>query len=261
MTTLSACVIPASAEDAVATGAFKEDFENYGAGNWLANMAEDGKTVGTAISGMSEKQWTIYTASGKTVAGIAEQGASMEVVADPADANNKVLKLDSGSLAAKDWFFFRRNADQGNKIARKDLPAKKMIVKAKFRLPTGYKSATDTAMLSYNSVDKGSSYLSTQVGANYGSTDWTILASGSKTYAHNNNIKNAATVPTEQWFEFKQVMDLTEHKTENHPSDTYRGFLDGTIYTLRYPVFTEAMQTGNKIKEVNSIGSTIFPSR
>ena len=30
MTTLSACVIPASANDAVATGAFTEDFENYG---------------------------------------------------------------------------------------------------------------------------------------------------------------------------------------------------------------------------------------
>ena len=256
MTTMSACVIPASAEEAVATGAFTENFENYGSGNWLANMAEDGKTVGTAIEGMSANQWTIYGGVGTTLKGIneiADSGASMEVVADPANAENKVLKLDAGNLATNSWFFFRRNANEGNKIARKDIPAKKMVVKAKYKLPADYGSSGDTSMLSYNSAEKPPRhYLSDQVGANYSSKSWTILASGSRTYAHNNNIKNSVDVPTEQWFEFKQVMDMTAHKTDDHPGDTYRGFLDGTIYTLYYPIFTEAMQTGNKIIEVNS---------
>ena len=255
MTTLSACVIPASAEDAAKTGAFKETFDNYGSGNWLANMAEDGVLVdSTKIEGMEENAWTIYAGKSSTkyaVADIAEK-ASIEVVAEPGNESNRVLKLDAGALEDNEFFYFKRNSNGGNKIAHKDIQGKKMVIKAKYKIPTGFNMTGDTAMLGYDARNghPGRFYYN-QSGANYSDTTWTILASDSLTWQSNLNVSNRDTVPVDQWFEVRQVITLSGDNTAEHPADTYRGLLNGDIYTMNMPKFADYM-TGTKLKEMNS---------
>ena len=94
MTTLSACVIPASAENAVATGAFKEDFQNYGAGNWADGI--DANDFVSGIDGMSDKTWTIYGTTNFNAEGAKP---NIEVIAEPGNETNKVLKIDTDTMA------------------------------------------------------------------------------------------------------------------------------------------------------------------
>ena len=55
MTTLSACIIPVSAaENPVLTEGFTEDFENYGAGNWLANLTDKDVVDNAKIAAINE---------------------------------------------------------------------------------------------------------------------------------------------------------------------------------------------------------------
>ena len=255
MTTLSTCVIPASAAG-VATDGFVEDFENYGEGNWLANMTEDGVYVdSTKISGMEANTWTVYAGKSTTaynVSDIVAKNATMEVVADPKDANNKVLKLNAGDLGTNEYFYFRRNSNGGEALKHAELEGKKMVIKADMLMPLNFNATDDTAGLAYDGLSsRPPRYFYEQHNSNYYSSSMVMLATGSLNYGRNTCAKVTASITKDQWAEVKYVFDIGT-PSENHPADTYRGFYNGSIYTFTLPEVTQQMVEKNYIREVNS---------
>ena len=280
LTTLSTCVIPASAQDAaVATSdiLFVEDFQGYGEGNWLSSMVEGKDIVDSSkVSGMKASEWTIYGGQYRdayyTAEELASKGASVEVIADPADTSNKVLKIAAGDLAGNGWVRVRRNANGESKIARKDIPGKTMIIKADFKVPTGFNISGDTAAFTYdrNAKVKGLWMAGTSGApmANYGGREWPMLSIDAATYQSNYNTKATQYVDADKWFEVKYVIDMTEHKTENHPADTYRGFYNGSVYSAQMKTYAETNKNKNVLNskfpqpaaEVGGLSEKVYDS-
>ena len=85
LTTMSACVIPVSAEDAGNGFIFNENFENYATGeNWIDKIDENGFVSG--VENMDDEAWTIYGYDFNTTTdGVTNKGL-VEIVADPSEA-------------------------------------------------------------------------------------------------------------------------------------------------------------------------------
>lgn len=244
MTTMSACIIPASAEDAVAVATdnviFNETFENYGSGNWLENLDTNG-FVTSKITNMGTNTWKIYgsghtttTTEGETTTTTAN--GSVEVVDNPSatgkNTSAKVLKLDAGTIS-DGWFRIRRNANGNSYLDREDdLNGKMMVIKANFYLPTNYKSKSDTGSFMYDKWDESTRiWPNAGFSSTYGSTTWPIIGVGGGTYGSNAQTKVTQTMATGEWVEVKYVLDLSEYQTATHNADTYRGFYNGTVYS------------------------------
>ncbi len=244
LTTLSTSIISVSAADVnpVLTEGFFEDFEGYGDAEWLSNINDSKIVDSTKITNMEENAWTVYGGdyddawyTGEELVG---KGASVKVVADPDDANNKVLKLDAGNLTTNDWIRVRRNSNAGEAIKRADFAkGKKMVIKAKFKLPSSFTGSSNTAMFTYDQQKAQlKKWLNANMTSNYNGKKWTILATDSGSYQSNLDSKiEVSPVKTGEWFDLKYIVDITDHKTENHPADTYRAFYDGSIYTHFLP--------------------------
>ena len=257
--TTVAGVVPAFAADVVSGTSdvlFKETFEDYDTGNWLENMAEGTDLVdSTKITNMGASDWTVYGGLYDdelyTSKQFAEKGVSVGVVADPDNAGNKVLKIDVGNMTTQEWIRVRRNSNDGSAIKRADLPkGKKMVIKAKFKLPTNFTGSANTVMFTYDQQSKQlKKWMNANMTSNYNGKNWTILATDAGSYLSNLQSSASATVKTGEWFDLKYIVDITDHKTAEHPADTYRAFYDGSIYTHYLPDPSKATGAQRKLND------------
>jgi len=236
LTTMSACVIPAQAEDAVAVATdnyvFNETFEDYGTGNWLAGLDENGYVTG--IDEMTAQSWTVYgDGHTTTVEDVTTPNASVEVAEYPADSGNKALKVNTGTMATNSWFRLRRNAvDSNDGMKRSDLTGKVLVIKADFYVPTGYTTAGDTGVFGYDPYKTGASRYFRGIGRTGGNTSWYLQGVGGANYA-------AATHGRVQYAKFgtddittlKFIHNFDGYREAGHEADTLRAFANDQIQT------------------------------
>lgn len=234
LTTMSACVIPASAET-VASNAesqpeyiFKEDFSAYATDgtNWLT-------TVGTnnfvTVDGVESGKFTAR----KGAAGVNTHSA--KVVIDPLDTTgeNKVMALDAydttvGESDGKYGYAsqLRINADANNGIARSAMgKGKKLVYKAKIYMPANFVMYESTFLVNQLNRDLA------QVNAPSGHT---AKNAGSFIYPIRTGTTGYPATPSITydirggWTEIKHVVDVSKELSATH-SDTARAYLGGRL--------------------------------
>ena len=230
MTTLSAGVIPAQAENTIASDnyVFNEDFENYGSADWIAGIDENGYVTG--VENMKAQSWTIY---GKSDFNTETGKPSVSVVEYPAGSGNKVLKVNSGTMPANSWFRLRRNAvDSNDGMKRADLTGKVLVIKADIWTPSGYSTAGDTAVFGYDPFAKTNSMYFRGIGRTGGSTGWYLQGVGGVYWASAAHGRTKYTFSTSKVNTVKFVHNMTGYREEGHEADTMRAFGGNTILTV-----------------------------
>lgn len=257
LTTMSACVIPVSAEDTDNNIIFNENFENYATGeNWIDKIDENGFVSG--VENMDDEAWTIYGYNFNTTTdGVTNKGL-VEIVADPKDPNNKVLRLSTGNMNYQNWYRIRRNSNGDAGLNRKtELNGKKMVLKAKMYTEYSTKLLSDTSAFNYDpnqrtALTYGARYF-TGIGMTNNSYNIGILGVGGRNYGYNTYTSQKGALANWQnkqgWSEVKFVYDLTDYQTADHPTDTYRAFFNGELFTAYLGYGIDASKTDPKYFE------------
>lgn len=234
LTTMSACVIPASAET-VASNAesqpeyiYKEDFSAYATDgtNWLTTV--DASALVT-VNGVEKGKFTARKAASGT------NTHSAKVVIDPLDTTgeNKVMALDAWdtTVGTSDDKYeyasqFRINAKTNQGIKRSDMGVgKKLVYKAKVYVPANF-VMYETAFLVNPAKEWEVKNSSVAAHSARGTGAWySLIRTGTNGYPASRNITYDI---RGSWTEIKHVIDVSKELSATH-SDTARAYRDDKL--------------------------------
>lgn len=263
MTTMSACIIPASAEDAaVATSyIYNEDFNEYATDvNWL--LKTDDNSFVTGLGEGKENTWSVYgygyldeTDSTKALGTVKVVTESTATGSDTGRGN--VLRIDVNGMAAdaskagKNWIHVKANANGSDGIARAAMAdGKKLVLSTDVFVPStrtgayetglmrymgGYKNDSAAASMNYGKVSIGSNInASTSIYAIMNGTNWGY-------YGFTRTSKSIGG----KWVTLKRIVDVSAQTSAERPADTTRFIHDGALMTVK--VGTEGITTSMDI--------------
>ena len=250
MTTLSTCIIPASADE-VATAEdpnsiYFFDFEGIddGGKDWIDNIDENRYVTG--ITGVEKGAITINKHSE------APKNHEIKVTTDPAGSSNKVLMLKAGEPNQYGSYAnvtkIRFNADGKTGIPRSEMGnGKKLVYETKIYLPSNFAMYNSTQLVNMGAEDEAWENLAgkghktmlnrhiyvAQTGlGSYPKAEMRTLGSDG---AHNHAIYG-------RWVTWKHVVDVSQPLSETH-ADTARAYLDDRLITARFLVGTNSTKT------------------
>lgn len=268
MTTMSACIIPASAEDAaVATSyIYNEDFNEYATDvNWLLNT--DDNSFVTGLGEGKENTWSVYgygyldeTDSTKALGTVKVVTESTATGSDTGRGN--VLRIDVNGMAAdaskagKNWIHVKANANGSDGIARAAMAdGKKLVLSTDVFVPStrtgayetglmrymgGYKNDSAAASMNYGKISVGSNInASTSIYAIMNGTNWGY-------YGFTRTSKSIGG----KWVTLKRIVDVSAQTSAERPADTTRFIHDGALMTVKVATegITTAMDINSKFK-------------
>jgi len=245
LTTLSSCVIPASAATELPFDAITETFEDYTAENWVGYLSEN---IVTGVQNMGEKTWQIY---GK---GFSAEDTFIGVTNDPVvgGTRGQVLKIDLNNTprgtgtSVNSWVQVRRNVNEGSKVSRANLSTgKKLVFEVDSYFPSTRTGASEAQFLNWSTGKPSSPQNKTHLGiATYGLRAGkrgihTGVGYGKEGFARS-GVTNVG-----EWETTKLIIDVSEDASATHLADTTRMLVNGRLQTVA--IRSEGMEDGSAL--------------
>ena len=230
-TTMSACVIPASAEEAAAVATdsnviYSEDFTGYTQNvNWIEKLSGD---YVTNIGSETDTDWSIFGNNLNTSVG------SVKVIEDPTGSgkgNILSIDLNGDATSAAPWINVRRNSNAKTGLDRDAMSqGKKLVLSADVYIPGTRANQAQAAILRYSTTETLTSALAPM---SFGSNTTTAaglmmirnaVGRGYPGYSQSDRSEEA----TDKWVTVKKIIDLSEDVTAERPADTARHLYENT---------------------------------